>query len=136
MVEIDPFGAKRGDLECGIICNHRDSSMLGAGLMRCVARSNAALFHLLPRSSSSEIEIVKRAFEQEVAHEAADQPSLVTCGFKQVDHRDNARRYQLVRARKRCVFERRRPIVRPAFVLIRMDMWHALFVRHRLPFVG
>ena len=136
MIKIGSFSSKRGDLERGIICNHRDGPMLGAGLMRCIACSNAELFHLLPRSSSGEIEIVKRAFEQEVAHETADQPSLVTCGFKQVDHRDNARRYQLVRARKRCVFERRRPIVRPAFVLIRMDMWHALFVRHRLPFVS
>lgn len=86
MVEVGTFGSKRGDLECSIICNHRDGPMLGAGLMRCVARSNAELLYLLPGSSSGEIEIVKRAFEQEVAHEAANQPSLVTCGFNQVDH--------------------------------------------------
>ena len=86
MIEVGAFSSKRSDLEHSVICDYRDGSMLGACLMGCVACSNAELFHLLPRSSGSEIEIVKRALEQEVAHEAAHQPSLVTCGFKQVDH--------------------------------------------------
>ena len=117
MVEVGTFGSKRGDLECSIICNHRDGPMLGAGLMRCVARSNAELLYLLLGSSSGEIEIVKRVFEQEVAHEAANQPSLVTCGFKQVDHRDDAWWYQFARAavRRRCSSDEDRSCDRPSF---------------------